>query len=137
MRKQERKQNEIATKKLEAAAKKAQGKHKGGKNGRNRNFFNGFRSDSKVSDSENDDQSHKQSGRQSPVAKTTETSNPLETTNTVCTSDKEQLVPPKSSRKFKKKKKSDKQDQRTLNGETKVESPSEQLTNSLIFELDS
>lgn len=29
MRKQERKQNEIATKKLEAAAKKAQGKHKG------------------------------------------------------------------------------------------------------------
>ena len=72
-----------------------------------------------------------------PVAKRTEASNPQETMKTISTADKEQSVPPKLSRRFKKKKKSEKEDQRTLNGETKVESPSEQLTNSLIFELDS
>ena len=71
------------------------------------------------------------------VARRTEASNPQETMKTVGAADKEQSVPPKLSRKFKKKKKSEKEDQRTLNGETKIESPSEQLTNSLIFELDS
>ncbi|XP_065061988.1 uncharacterized protein LOC135688869 isoform X2 [Rhopilema esculentum] len=129
MRKQERKQTEIAAKKMEAASKKSHGKHKGSKSGKNMNFFNGFRKDSgKIRETE------------SETEKESEVSNdvtPKEIPNGDSVHDPAtNNSTAKLNRKPKKKKKAERKDERTQKEEERTCSPSEQLTNSLIFELD-
>lgn len=102
----------------------------GGKGGKNLHLFNSLRRDrSRSNDSISDAENDKPAEKPNPSTKTTT----IDDTN-LAASKNDTL--PKSPQNSKTKKKVDRKDDRTLKQENRTFPAKEQLTNSLIYELD-